>query len=425
MGEMVIMSSDGITRRTFLRQSAAAAGGVALLGAGSLPTAGASTSPNERIRIAVIGCGGMGNAHISALQNLKNGGYPVDIAAVSDVYQPRLDAAAARTGGTPYRDYRKILERKDIDAVSIATPDHWHSRMAVEAASSGKDVYCEKPMTHWRDLGEAQDIVDAIARNKRVMQVGTQFMSSSLWEQTNERIAAGAIGSLVHAQASDLRNGHIGLYDPKSNDGQADPTKNLDWEMWLGPAKKCAYEPGRFFAFRSFWDYSGGCGTDFFPHVLTPLVRTMGLQFPKRVMATGGQYAWKDGREIPDIFTITMEYPEGPSVLLIASLSNDSRLPMVIRGHKGTITLDLTNATIEPQRSAGNNGETEQIVATRGWSLEEHFRDFLDCMRSRQKPRSSEVIGYHVMTALHMGIHSFQKGRVMEFDPKTGRAKAV
>lgn len=373
----------------------------------------------------MIGCGGMGNAHIGALQALKNSGYPVEIVAVSDVYHPRLDAAAARTGGAPYKDYRRILERKDIDAVSIATPDHWHSRMAVEAADSGKDVYCEKPMTHWRDLRESQNIVAAIERNKRVMQVGTQFMSSSIWEQTNERIAAGAIGELVHAQASDLRNGRIGLYDPKSDDGQADPTKNLDWAMWLGPAKKCAYEPGRFFAFRSFWDYSGGCGTDFLPHLLTPLVRTMGLQFPKRVTATGGQYAWKDGREIPDIFTITMEYPGGPSVLLIASLANDSRLPMVIRGHKGTINLDLGNATIEPQRSAGNDAAPEQITASRTYSLEEHFRDFLDCVKSRSKPRSNEVIGNYIMTALHMGIHSFQRGRAMEFDPKTGVAKAV
>ena len=417
--------SDGLTRRTFLKGTAAVAGGVALLGTEALADTAATTSASERIRIAVIGCGGMGNAHIGALQSLKNGGYPVDIVAVSDVYQPRLDAAAARTGGTPFKDYRRILERKDVDAVSIATPDHWHSRMAVEAADAGKDVYCEKPMTHWRNLSEAQDVVAAIARNKRVMQVGTQFMSSSIWEQANERITAGAIGTLVHAQASDLRNGPIGVYDPKSNDGQADPTKNLDWAMWLGPAKKRAWEPGRFFAFRSFWDYSGGCGTDFLPHLLTPLVRTMGLQFPKRVTATGGRYTLEDGREIPDIFTITMEYPEGPSVLLVASLANDSGLPMVVRGNRGTINLELNSASIQPQRSAGNDAAPEQLTATRNYSLDEHFRDFLDCVKSRRKPRSNEVIGNYVMTALHMGIHSFQKGKVMEFDAAKGQAKSV
>ena len=414
--------TNEISRRKFLQQSAMAAGGVALLGGRALS---AEDAPSERIRIATIGCGGMGNAHLGALQNLKNGGYPVDIVAVCDVYQNRLDAAVQRTGGTPYKDYRKILERKDIDAVSIATPDHWHSKITVDAADAGKDVYCEKPMTHWRDLKEAQNVVAAIARNKRVMQVGTQYMSSSIWEQVNDRISSGAIGKLIHAQASDLRNGQIGVYDPKSNDGQADPTKNLDWDMWLGPAKKRAWEPGRFFAFRSFWDYSGGCGTDFFPHVLTPLIRTMGLQFPKKVMATGGQYQLNDGREIPDIFTITMEYPEGPSVLLIASLANDSRLPMMIRGHEGTINLELGSAVIEPQQAVVQDRKREEITASRGFSLEEHFKDFLDCIKTRQKPRSNEMFGYYIMTALHMGIHSYQKGRVMEFDPVTQTVKSA
>jgi len=418
---------NGLTRRKFLKQSAAVAGGIALFGSGALPVGAQekSSSPNERIRIATIGCGGMGNAHLSALLNLKNGGYPVDIAAVCDVYQPRLDAAAARTGGTPYKDYRKLLERKDIDAISIATPDHWHSKIVVDAADAGKDVYCEKPMTHWKNLKEAQDIVAAIARNKRVMQVGTQGMSGSIWEQTHERIAAGAVGKLIHAQATDMRNGPLGVYDPKSNDGQADPTKNLDWDMWLGPAKKRPWEPGRFFAFRSFWDYSGGCGTDFFPHILTPLIRTMGLKFPKRVSASGGLYQLKDGRDIPDIFTITMEYPDGPSVLLVAALANNSGLPMVIRGYEGTVAFEGPGAVIHPQNAVVGDKPKEEIAATRGASLEEHFRDFLDCMRSRQKPRSNEMLGCYVMTALHMGVHSYFKGRAMEFDPGTETAGFV
>jgi predicted dehydrogenase len=421
------MEQRKFSRRKFIQQSTAAAGGIALLGTRALAdeAVGKPTSPNERINVGVIGCGGMGNGHISALLGLKNGGYPVEIVAVCDVYQVRLDAAAERTGGTPYKDYRKLLERKDIDAVSIASPDHWHSRMVVDAADAGKDVYCEKPMTHWKNLKEAQDIVAAIARNKRVMQVGTQFMSGSIWEEVHERIAAGAIGKLIHAQASDMRNGPIGVYDPKSNDGKADPTTNLDWEMWLGPAKKRPWAPGRFFAFRSFWDYSGGGGTDFFPHVLTPLIRTMGLTFPKRVTATGGQYQLKDGREIPDIFTVTIEYPDGPSVLLIAALANNSGLPMMIRGYEGTINLELGSAVIVPQKAVVGEKASEEIKAKRGMSLEEHFKDFLDCTRTRQKPRSNELLGYYVMTALHMGIHSYMKGRAMDFDPTTEQAKFV
>lgn len=139
-----------ISRREFIRQSAAV-GGVTLLGSSlsAFEANNKSASPNERINVGVIGCGGMGNAHISALQNLKEAGYLVEIVAVCDVYQPRLDAAANRTGGKAYNDYRKLLERKDIDAVTIATPDHWHARMVIDASDAGKDVYCEKPMTHW------------------------------------------------------------------------------------------------------------------------------------------------------------------------------------------------------------------------------------------------------------------------------------
>lgn len=414
-----------ISRREFLQRSAFTAGGVALLGSSTFTAMAQekSVSPNEVICIGVIGCGGMGNAHIGAIQNLKNSGYPVEIAAVCDVYDLRLEAAAKRTGGTPYKDYRKLLERKDIDCVSIATPDHWHAPMTIDAADAGKDVYCEKPMCYWKDLKNTQQVVAAIARNKRVMQVGTQGMSDSIWEQVSEKISEGAIGELVHAQASDLRNGRLGVYEPDSNDGKADPTKNLDWNMWLGPAKKRPWEPGRFFAFRSFWDYSGGCGTDFFPHILTPLVRSMGLKFPKRVTGTGGQYVYKDGREIPDIFTITAEYENGPSILLVASLATSASMPMVIRGHDGTVTFEGPGAVITPQ---GGGKERVEIRRQRGGSLEEHFRDFFECIRSRsRKPRSNEILGYYVMTVLHMGVTSYLKGRVMEFDPTTEQARFI
>jgi predicted dehydrogenase len=415
----------GISRRKFLQKSIVTTGSLALLGSNTLTSLAQqkTVSPNEVIRIGVIGCGGMGNAHIGAIQNLRNSGYPVEIVAVCDVYDLRLEAAAQRTGATPYKDYRKLLERKDIDCVSIATPDHWHAQMTIDAAEAGKDVYCEKPMCYWKDLRDTQKVVATIAKTKRVMQVGTQGMSDSIWEQVSEKISAGAIGELVHAQASDMRRGPIGCYEPTTNDGKADPTKNLDWEMWLGPAKKRPWEPARFFAFRSFWDYSGGCGTDFFPHILTPLIRTMGLKFPKRVMGTGGQYVYKDGREIPDIFTITAEYEGGPSILLVASLANNSGIPMVIRGHDGTVTFEGPGAVIAPQ---GGGKERIEIRRQRSASLEEHFKDFFECMRSRsRKPRSNEILGYYVMTVLHMGVTSYLKGKVMEFDPATEQAKFV
>ena len=417
-----------ITRRRFLARSAAAAGGIVLLGANApVPASGqdaARKGANDRIGVGLIGCGGMGNAHLSALMNLKNGGYPVDIVAVCDVYRPRLEAAAARTGAKPYADWRDLVASRDVDVVGIATPDHWHAPMSIAAAEAGKDIYCEKPMTYWGDMAMTKKVVEAVARNKRVMQVGTQGMSDSIWEQTAERIKAGAVGKLIHAQASDMRNGDLGVYNPASNDGKAKPGENLDWDMWLGPAKKRPWEPGRFFAFRSFWDYSGGIGTDFFPHILTPLVRTMELGLPKRVVASGGLYRWKDGRECPDIYNMVIEYADGPSVLLVASIANDTGLPMLIRGHEATVSFEGPGAVIRPQRAITGDREEEKIERKRGASLEEHYKDLLDCARTRdRKPRSNEELGYRVMAALSMGIMSYREGKVAEFDEASGRIR--
>ncbi|HOS94518.1 MAG TPA: Gfo/Idh/MocA family oxidoreductase [Armatimonadota bacterium] len=415
--------SDSINRREFLRKSTVAAAGAALLSS----TAAASArvvGANDRVHMATIGCGGMGHAHLGALASLRAQGL-VDIVSVCDVWDKRVQSAVAATGAKGVRDYRRVLDDPDVDAVSIATPDHWHAPMAIAALDAGKDVYCEKPMTYWKDLSAARAVVDAVARNHRVLQVGTQGMSDSIWEQVGERIKAGAVGQLVHAQASDMRNGPLGVYEPASNDPDAKPGINLNWNMWLGPAPRRPYDHGRFFAFRSFWDYSGGICTDFFPHTLTPLIRTMGLTFPRRASASGGLYQLRDGREVPDIFNLTLEYPGGPSVLLIAAVACSQGIPMLIRGHQAAVTFDGPGATIRPEPAVVGNQPTEEVTRERAGSLEAHFEDFIDCVRTRKKPRSHELLGYYVMTALHMGVRSYLENRVFEFDAQTERVRAV
>jgi len=420
---MLTPSAHSLTRREFVQQSAVAGGGLALYGA--LQTgAEAAGPPSERIRYGLIGCGGQGNAHLDAVMKLKKAGYPVEIVAVCDVYSRRLEAAAQKTGAQPYGDYRKLLERGDIDAVGIATPDHWHCRMVIEAANAGKDVYCEKPLTHWHDLTEAKRIAEAVARNRRVLQVGTQGMADSIWEPIAEKIKAGAIGKLVHAQSSDMRNYSVGLYDPKSDDGVAKPGVNLDWNLWLGPAPKHDYECGRFFAFRCFWDYSGGVGTDFLPHLLTPLVYAMNLDFPRRVTALGGQYAYV--RETPSLYNLLLEYPGGPTICLLAGIANSEGLPTVIRGHAGTVQVNKgPGAIIRPEEAVAKDVEEIKIERTRAGTVEEHYRDFLDCVKSRHKPRSNEILALKVMTALNLGIHSYQTGKTWEYDAKKGKGRAV
>lgn len=406
----------GMNRRDFLKGSAALAGGLAI---GAQGVAAVAQQPQKTLRFGLIGCGGMGSSHLNAIQGLKNGGYAVDVVAVCDVYQPRLSAAAERTGGKAYTDYKELLKHEGLDCVGIATPDHWHAQMTIDAANAGKDIYCEKPMTLWKDLSEAVRVVEAVKSNGRVMQVGTQGTSDGVWQSVAEAVGAGKTGKLISVQASDMRNGPLGVYDPASNDGQARPGENLDWEQWLGPAPKVAWEPGRFFAFRSYWDYSGGVGTDFFPHLLTPLVKSLSLEFPSRVTAIGGQYVYtQNGREIPDIFNLLVEYPDGPNLILMGSLATSENIPTTIRGHEGVIVVGGQSGAagvIKPERRVTEGREEEPLASNRPGSLEEHYRDFFECVRSREQPRSDAELGYRVMSVLHMGIRSFREGRTMDF----------
>lgn len=412
-------------RRGFLKQTAATAAGVAAAASargGPAPR----RSANDVINVGFIGVGGMGSGHLRTLVSMHKQNEGVRPVAVCDVWDKRLDAAVAATDGQAkrYKDYRRLLEDKDLDAVLIATPHHWHAKMTIDAANAGKHVYCEKPMTHWKDLEDAKKVVHAIAENNRVMQVGTNGMSDSIWPQARERVRTGVLGRFIHAQASDMRNGYIDVYDPTRNDPEAKPGENLDWEQWQGPAPRRPWYPGRFLSFRVFWDYAGGVASDFFPHILTPLVYVMDLKFPRRVTSSGGLYEHDDGRETPDIITINIEYPGGPSLLLLGGVANGDNLPMKIRGTKGTLTFHTgPGAVIEPEKSTNKEGKREEIAQEQRGSLRNHWRDFLNAIKTRQKPRSNEVIGYHVMTALHMGIHSYLKGRAMEFDEKKETAR--
>ena len=413
------MGKQSISRRRFLRRQSAAA----LAGAAFAASAPSVRGANDRISVGVIGVGGRGGYLTRCLMKLRKQGV-VDIAAVCDVYSERVERWSKTVGCRPYDDWRRLLENRKIDGVVIATPDHWHAPMTIAAADAGKDVYCEKPMTYWKSIEEPKAVVRAIARHKRVMQVGTNGMSDSIYRQARKAVRKGVLGRFMQGQASDMRNGPIACYSPLTNDGKAAPGKNLNWEMWLGPAPKRKFEPGRFFAFRSFWDYSGGTGTDFLPHILTPLVYIMDLEFPRRVTASGGLYWWKDGREVPDIFTLLVEYPKGPSVYLPSGLASDINIPMQVKGQSATLTFQPPGALIEPQRHGERKTQREEIRRLKGGSAVEHLRDWLTCMRTRKKPISNEVIGYHVMVALQMGIHSYLENKVMLFDPEKEEYRA-
>ncbi len=414
------------SRRDFLRHAATVAG--TGLVAASLPhRAKAQSFPaNERIGVGLIGLGSMGSSHLMILTLLKEKlREPVEVVAVCDVHYKRLDETAGKSGAKPYKVWTELLADKQVDAVVIATPDHWHAPMTLAALDAGKDVYCEKPMTHYDHLDLAKKVVETVAAKKRVMQLGTQKLSGGCWPVAKENVAS--LGKIVQAEGSDCRRGPT--YMPRPTEPTPVPGKTLDWDMWLGcdltRVPKRPFDRLRLLAFRAFWDYSGGPGTDQFPHVLTPWVKTLDLGFPKRVVTAGGLYFWHDGREVPDTVHTCIDYERGPTVSLFASLASAQNGPMMIRGQKATMNVREPDEVQITRPKEGEGEESEVLRGKEGNFYLNHWRDFLTCMRTRNKPVSNEDIGYRVMVALAMGIKSYRSGKAVGFNPDEGTIKEL
>jgi predicted dehydrogenase len=303
-------------------------------GATALLTAGAYSrilGANERLRIGVIGAGGMATAHMRALAEMKDSDN-VEIVAVCDIYDKRREAAAKLTGGKPFKDYRALLDSRDIDYTVIAVPEHWHFQMSMDALARKKHIYCEKPMT--KTVEQSKKVVARVKQAGVKMQVGVQGMSDDSYETAHEYIRQGALGNIVIAQIDYSRN-HVGDFFTSPLDPDVRPGENLDWNAFLGPAPKRPYDADRFLSWRRFWDYSGGIATDLFIHRVTRVIKALGLTFPERAAATGGKYEFRSSAaEIPDTFNMTLDYPDGPTVILISSMANDTPVDHVIRGHK-------------------------------------------------------------------------------------------
>jgi predicted dehydrogenase len=289
------MTPRRISRRDFLKRS----GGTAATAFLARRFPATALGANDRINIGSIGCGGRGTAllnDIVAKSRKPRPGRGVAAVAVSDVYDVRREKAKELSGGKAYKDYRRLLESKDIDAVIIATPDHWHAKMSIDAAHAGKDIYCEKPMTY--TVEEAKEVARVVGEKKRVMQIGVQSCSDDIWWQARKLIRQKAIGKLLWTQSGVSRNSIEGDWNYYRIDPNAGP-HNIDWDAFLGSAPRRPYDPDRFFRWRKYWDYSGGIATDLFYHRLGHLQIALGPEFPKRVIASGGIYVFHD-RETPD-----------------------------------------------------------------------------------------------------------------------------
>ncbi len=415
-----------ITRRQFVKASALAAGTVSF--ANVIPAS--AFGANDRIRIGVIGCGGQGTGHVGSLVK-RSTEENISLVAVSDVYQRRVTRAQGICKGEGYLDYRKLLERKDIDAVLIATPDHWHSKISIDAMESGKHVYCEKPMTH--TVEQALQVRDAVKKYKKIFQVGPNGTATDSYWKARSAIADGKIGKATWVHASYNRNARICLFNEHQKiDPTAGPDKTgedyINWDMWLGYewglAPKIAWTPEHFFRFRKYWPYNGGVATDLLYHKLAPLLIAVSGpngEYPSRVNACGGLYIEKDGRDIPDTFLMTADYPSEWSIFLVSTLTNDAGLPDRIFGKYGTMDLggDVRmrfNGAFQEEFSAKNGDKLETSIPTE--PRRDLEQNWIDAMRGKAEVHCNVDLGCATMVAIKMAVESFRQRKTLLWDSK-------
>jgi len=386
------------------------------LGATSAAPSTASSqaaAPGKKINVGLIGCGNRGSYLASAAKELGKQGEPVDVVAVCDIYQPRLERLSTKLSARYYKDSRELVGDREVNAVIVATPDRLHAYHALEAVRAGKDVYSEKPATHWQQFALLKELVREVRAAKAVYQMGTQRLSDPIWRQTEAMIRRGDIGKPMHAQMGYFRLGDSGERGMPIDDPNAQPGPDLNWKAFLADAPDRPFDVSRFFQWRMYLDYSGGPCTDNDVHFLALIIKALGAGFPRKAVALGGRYVYSGAREVPDTFDMVFEYPEGLNLTFLGTYGNDSGMETIIRGSEGTWTLPKAEATAEPlARSGKPRREFGRIDVNR-----EHLRDFLHCVQTRQQPQGSIELAYRTQVALIMAMRAFMESKVAYFDP--------
>ncbi len=407
------MERSPITRRGFMK---GAAGIASLSLARSSGPAYGAKGANEKVVMGFIGTGGQGTAHIQEFAKMED----VAIAAVCDVDQAHREAAAKAAGSSPkqFKDFRQLLDMKDIDAVLIATPDHWHGIAAIEACKAGKDVYCEKPMTH--NIREGRLLLDAVKKHNRVIQVGTQQRSSRHWINAVERIKAGEIGkvhmvNVWHAWSSKEMRGNMG------HPADAPVPDGVDYDMWLGPAPKRPFNPLRFhWTFYFFWDYAGGMVSDWAVHLFDVVCWAMGPGV-KSVSMVGGKLAFDDARDTPDTAVAGFECP---GYTMAFSIKHDNGWqPHGTSGGHG-IEFFGQDRTLQINRQGfqmyddKDRGTRKPYYEEKGTTpLFDHERNFIECVRSRKRTNNDAQTGFDMQIPCHLANISYRVGgRRIEWD---------
>ena len=408
-----------ITRRDFVKDSTLTAIGTGIA-LSSGPFAGKVLGANEKIVVGVIGCGSQGRWNMRDFLRQPD----VQIAAVCDVYETNLNEAREMTDGkaATFKDFRKLLERKDIDAVIVATPDHWHAMPTIQACDAGKDVYCEKPLSH--TIQEGRKMVEAARRNKRIVQMGTQQRSGKHFQQAVEVVRSGKLGKVIFVRTWNYSNE---LPQGIGNPPDTDPLPGLDWDMWLGPAPYVRYNRNRCLGnFRWFWDYAGGKITDWGTHLIDVVHWAMDVDAPTTVFAAGGKYCIPDNRETPDNLEVTYEYPGfmmNYSNRIVNGYGIDGRsYGIQFQGTQGTLFVDRSGYEFTPElQRVGDESAPPAEKAFKGEGSPQHFphvRNFLDCVKSRQAPASEIEIGHRSTTAALLGNIALKVKQKIVWDAK-------
>jgi predicted dehydrogenase len=422
------MATDRITRRDFVETVGISAGAATLLGAPGLSSA---SSANEKVRLALIGAGSRGNQLLDSFLPVKE----VEIVAVVDVDDRHAGETAERIkkakGTLPptARDYRAMLDRKDVDAVIIATPDHWHALPAIHAVLAGKDVYVEKPVGH--NIAEGQAMIRAARKTNKIMAVGTQQRSSSHFQKAVEIVQSGKLGKIFWVQTWNYENiSPVGM--GKFPDGEA--PSYVDYERWLGPAPQRPFNPNRFhLLFRWFSDYAGGMMSDWGVHLNDIVLWALNAKGPKSVCTTGGIFTTDDDRDTPDTLQVVYEFP---ACTLTYSMRKGNGLKLnghdygiLFYGTDGSLILDRSGFEVipdkvvlpygiklvhgdRPLRKIDLKAETAKGVDGQN----DHVRNFLDCLKSRALPTCDIEIAHRSTNTCHLGNISYKLGRKLEWD---------
>ncbi|MFL5771690.1 MAG: Gfo/Idh/MocA family protein [Flavisolibacter sp.] len=402
--------------------------------------------PNDQIQLAIIGSGGMGVADGNTAVTVPG----FKLVAVCDLYDGRLEEAKKRWGNDIFttKDYREILDRKDIDAVIIATPDHWHKDISVAAMNKGKHVYCEKPMVH--DISEGPAVISARDKNNVVMQVGSQGLSSLGNEKAKALLKDGAIGQLNYAEGFWARMSPTGAWQyPIPAD--ASP-KTVDWDTFVANTQKRPFDATRFFRWRNYRDYGTGVSGDLFVHLFSSLHMVTGSLGPNKVMATGGLRYWKDGREVPDIMLGMFDYPETSvhpafnlslRVNFVDGTGGTNYLRMV--GSEGSMTVEWDKVTLFRNKSSADANDpllkTKNTAAGKEYVYErksmtdpekleytaeegykgahfDHFYNWATAIRNHGKVVEDPVFAYRAAAPALLCNDSYFGNRIIQWDPQ-------